>query len=319
LVAIAVLLVIGVTIGATLLITRDGDGPSTPPTSDVPSDIASANDTGPVSIITEEPTCKGFNAINNALADVAQNGWGSARSTLGPAADWTADQRQQTEAVATAMRNAARQTVGLAKQTPHRLVRELYEQYIAYGRAYADSLPAYTPADDSLASVTVNAGAALIAICNSITYESTGRALAIEEADAPSSNQTATNIEDPPEFISDQSPTCTAWVNRDRRFSDETKDWAALDTSIDGAQWTPEQKTIQLSTLPKLSAWASDMEALGRQSNNPVMEDFALAAGLYLRAYVTGGETYVMADSYLTTTAFRLSNTIAAACEAVMG
>ncbi len=46
--------------------------------------------------------------------------------------------------------------VNLAKQTPHRVVRELYEQYIAYGRAYVDSIPTYMPADDVLADVNVS-------------------------------------------------------------------------------------------------------------------------------------------------------------------
>jgi hypothetical protein len=34
--------------------------------------------------------------------------------------------------MALAMRSAADQTVSLAKQTPHRVVRELYEQNTAY-------------------------------------------------------------------------------------------------------------------------------------------------------------------------------------------
>src|SRR4051812_12637111 len=51
LIAVAVLLVVGVTIGATLYFTRDnGGGGSTTSSSPVPSDIASANDTGPVAI-----------------------------------------------------------------------------------------------------------------------------------------------------------------------------------------------------------------------------------------------------------------------------
>jgi hypothetical protein len=165
LVAIAVLLVIGVTIGATLLFTRgDGDTPPVPSTSAAPGDIASASDTGPVSIITEEPTCQTFNGINNALAGVEANGWSSQRSALGPASDWTPDQRAQVEAVATAMRNASDQSVALAKQTPNRVVRELYEQFIAYGRSYADNIDTYTPTDNHLASVNVSAGSAIIAI-----------------------------------------------------------------------------------------------------------------------------------------------------------
>ena len=42
------------------------------------------------------------------------------------------------------MRNAADQTVNLVKMTPHRVMRELYEQFIAYARAFADAVPTYT-------------------------------------------------------------------------------------------------------------------------------------------------------------------------------
>ena len=55
LIAVAVLLVIAITVGVTLFFTRgSGGGGSTTPAA---SDIASANDTGPVAIITSDPTC----------------------------------------------------------------------------------------------------------------------------------------------------------------------------------------------------------------------------------------------------------------------
>ena len=69
--------------------------------------------------------------------------------------------RDQFEAVGQAFRNAADQMVALAKLTPHRVMRELYEQYIAYSRAYADSIATYSPADDNLALVAVAASNAL--------------------------------------------------------------------------------------------------------------------------------------------------------------
>lgn len=63
--AVAVLLVIGITVGITVIVmSRGGDsGPSASPTG-AASDIASANDTGPVSVITDEPTCSSYMPIN---------------------------------------------------------------------------------------------------------------------------------------------------------------------------------------------------------------------------------------------------------------
>jgi hypothetical protein len=115
-------------------------------------------------------------------------------------------------------------------------------------------------------------------------------------------------------FLTGENSACKSWIDRDIQFGEDTREWAALDTAISGSEWSPEQKSVQLAALPKLTAWANDMSQLGRQSENPVFMDIAEAAALYLRAYVTSGESYVKADSFLTTTAFRLSNTITAAC-----
>ena len=48
---------------------------------------------------------------------------------------WTPKQRAQFMAAGQSMRSAAAQTVGLVKLTPHRVMRELYQQFIAYARA----------------------------------------------------------------------------------------------------------------------------------------------------------------------------------------
>jgi hypothetical protein len=119
-----VLLVIGLAVTTTLLLTR-GDKHSPTGLSGAPSDVASARDTGPVSIITVEPTCTAYYSINNAVAAVQSNGWGDERDSLGAAAQWTPDQRTRVEAVAAALKKTADQLVPLAKQTPHRVVREL--------------------------------------------------------------------------------------------------------------------------------------------------------------------------------------------------
>src|ERR1700755_275126 len=63
LIAVVVLLVIGISVGATLIFTRGGVGTTPTPTSVAQSDIASANDNGPVSIITDEPTCNTYASI----------------------------------------------------------------------------------------------------------------------------------------------------------------------------------------------------------------------------------------------------------------
>src|SRR6476620_11631561 len=144
LVAVAILLVIAISVGVTLFFTRGGsgrDGPTSTSSSPTASgDVASTNDTGPVAIITSDPTCKSWRVLQNTLAAAEANGWSKADKSI-PASEWSPSQRTQFEAVANSMRSTADQAVALAEQTPHRVMRELYEQFIAYGRAYADAVP----------------------------------------------------------------------------------------------------------------------------------------------------------------------------------
>ena len=142
---IAALAVIAVTVVITVLVVRPDSGDNSPtPGNNSGSEIASANDKGPVSIITEDPTCEAWRRVGNGLSAAEQKvNWGD-RDPSVPASAWTPEQRTMYETVGNAMRSAADQTVDLVKLTPHRVMRELYEQFIAYARAFADSVPTYT-------------------------------------------------------------------------------------------------------------------------------------------------------------------------------
>jgi hypothetical protein len=319
LIAVAILLVIGISVGATLIFTRGDGGGGSSPTSGAASDIASANDTGPVSIILDEPTCNAFVGINNSLADLQAKGWGDIRSNLGPIAGWTPDQRAQVEAVAEATRKAAEQVVPLAKQTPHRLVRELYEQFIAYGRAYADSIPSYVPSDDGFASANVNASSAVIGICNTIQYGSASRSIGVQPVDAPPEAAAIGDLGNPARFFDAPHDECSEWTSRLDAFNAATADWQKRDGSIPATDWTPEQRALTDAALPLLTRFADDSEQAALRSPNPVFRDFALATTLYSRAFVSAGSDYVNADGWLNFTAFRFANLIAGACKAVGG
>lgn len=317
LIGIAVLLVIGISVAATLIFTRGGDGGgTTTPTSGAPSDVASANDTGPVAIITDEPTCGAFVGINNSLADIQANGWGAERNTLGPGSVWTTDQRNRVDAVATATRAAADQMVALAKRTPHRLVRELYEGFIAYGRAYADSVANYTPEDNELASANVNASSALVGICNTITFGSAGRSLGVNPATPPKNGAAQTDPANAQRFMTAPDQACASWEQISDKFDATTSEWQQRDTSIPAAQWTPPERTIEEAARPYIEIFANDMAEVGRESANAVFEDFAAAAALYLRASVSAGDNYVAADSWLSYVAFRFNLVVIGACNA---
>lgn len=318
LLTVAGLLVVAITIGATLLFVRDDEpGSSSIPTT--PSDIASSGDTGPVSIPTSDPTCNAFISLNDSLVNLRMQGWGDQRANLGPSTSWTPEQRKMVDTVATATSRAADQMVDLAKQTPHRVVRELYEQFVAYGRAYAGSISAYQPVDNYLASVNVNIGDALLAICTSIENGAAGRTIAVEEAKSPTQVAETVNPADPTRLLTEPIAICSPWVERENSIKSELGAWSELDTNIAASEWTPEHRAIEEAAIPRLQQLGEETASAARESGNPLLEDFGTLSDLYLTAYASAGTTYVPADSWLSSAGLRLINIVTDACRAEGG
>jgi hypothetical protein len=165
---IAVLAVMAVTVVITVLVVgkHSSGGESPTPTNGNGSDFASANDKGPVGIITEDPTCTAWKRISNSAVDTeTQVRWTDRDQSL-PATAWTPEQRSMYETVGKALRNAADQTVGLVKSTPHRVMRELYEQFIAFSRAFADRIPQYSADEKELGTAPDTIASAIGSICS---------------------------------------------------------------------------------------------------------------------------------------------------------
>ncbi|HEY6645931.1 MAG TPA: hypothetical protein VI217_02390, partial [Mycobacterium sp.] len=142
------LAVIAVTVVITVwVVGKDSGGESPTPTNGNGSEFASANDKGPVGIITEDPTCETWRRINDAVAAEERSVSWSDRDQSVPATAWNPQQRTMYETAGKAIRDAADQVVGIVKLTPHRVMRELYEQFIAYSRVFVESIPAYTASD----------------------------------------------------------------------------------------------------------------------------------------------------------------------------
>jgi hypothetical protein len=65
-----------------------------------------------------------------------------------------------------------------------------------------------------------------------------------------------------------------------------------------------------------MSNHADELERLGRQSDNPTLEDIAVLAAQYQRAYVAALPNYTSADNFLSETATLLAKAIDWACKA---
>jgi hypothetical protein len=318
---IAVLAVIAVTVFITVLVVGKDSGSSPTPTNGNGSDFASANDKGPVGIITEEPTCAAWNRIGNGLSIPERDvGWGD-REVSVPASAWTPQQRTMYETVGKAMRTTADQSVELARKTPHRVMRELYEQFVAYASTFADRVPTYKPNDSAFAAAADEMVTTLVNICKAITSGSAAaQAPLVPDTAAPTELSALGDPAAPQKFVSHSDSVCTEWLSVYPKFDADTAGWRQdADPNIPASQWTPEQKSASNAVVPLMTAFADKAEDLGRRSGNPTFEDFAVLSAQYRRAYVLALPTYTPADNDLVTTSTALANTIGHACEATGG
>nr|WP_233272311.1 hypothetical protein [Mycolicibacterium smegmatis] len=302
----------------TVLVVRPDSGTSTTQGNpDVTnSEFASASDNGPITIITDDPTCDAWNTVAGESASVTDSVKWDDRDTGIPATAWTPDQRAMYDATGTAMTRAADQAEGLVTKTPHRVMRELYEQFIAYTRAFVQSIPSYVPADNHLTVAASGAGNGLANICGAIVYRSAQAVAPLVPAvsnptDPSRENEISTTV-----LLADNNSICGEWDSLVSKFSEDTKAWRAIDKNIAAKDWTPEQKRLNDEVVPVMLASADEMERLGRASGNPTLEDVAVLAAQYRRGFVTTLPTYTSADSYLELTTTNLVRLINWACKA---
>lgn len=287
--AVALVAVIAVTVVITVTFmksssTGSGGGRSGGTTSAAPSDVASANDTGPVGIITEDPSCAPWGPIQSLLAGASHNGWAERNQSL-PASAFTPEMRAQYEAVGKASRKAADQAAPLAKMTTHRVMRELYEQFIAYSRAYADSvsnLSTYRPADDNLAQASAAAANVLGYICGSVSSgAAAARASLVPPPAAPKSVAPIGDLSNPQRMFATPDGVCkNLKPTLDQLLQNaDFKNWAKTDPNIPVSAWSPELESLTTVVIAVMSSTADALQNLAQRSSNPMVQDFIMLGG----------------------------------------
>jgi hypothetical protein len=215
------------------------------------------------------------------------------------------------------MKAAADQAVALSKLTPHRVVRELYEQFIAYSRAYADRVATYTPRDDHLAGASNSASAVLTWICAAITYGSAPASAPLVPSGIPpvdpSQPGDPANAE---RFLTSSNPVCADWASAISQYNADIAEWRTVDPNIPATQWTPQQTELSIAITPVMREYVDTLRDLGRKSDNPTLRDFADLSAQYRRAYIQSLLSYTPADNYLTHAATDSAFIVLSACQA---
>lgn len=321
LVGLALVAIIAVSIVGTVLVLRPDSGGSNGQQSNTATgepEFASANDTGPANIITEEPTCEAWGRISRDL-DAAVPDWNN-QDYSQPATEWSAEQRAVFEQQSVALTAANEKVHNLAKQTPHRVMRELYGQYIAYSQALIDAVPNYSTTDHFIAAASNKFYSVLTETCKAIQYHAAQESAPIVPPPSPPSDPNRLNLRDSlkaERFLDGGATMCPNWISMSEAFDKDSAAWRALDLRIPATEWTPEQKSVIDGALPIMTAYAADMERLGRTSGNPVWEDFAVLAAQYLRAYIQAVPTYTSNIGYMASQSTYLANAVYWACKAV--
>ncbi|MCF6386826.1 hypothetical protein L2K20_07550 [Mycobacterium sp. MBM] len=222
------------------------------------------------------------------------------------------------QSAADAMRNAADQTVELARLTPHRVMRELYEQSIVYWRAYADSIPTYTEADNSLIGAASDASSAVVSICAAIENNSAAARGPLVDANSDTPLEpSVVNLDTPTRFINGSGdPSCEPWSNASNKFDIDAAPWRDNDPNVPASQWTPEQRSTMVSMSSVMTQFADEIVEISMSSDNPTLRDFAALSAQYWRAFAIALPTYQVTDNSLASAAAYAHYLVFNACAA---
>ncbi len=317
LVGLALVAVIAVSVVGTVLVLRPETEGRSPNSGDGTSEFASANDTGPANIITEDPTCEAWTKIAHGLEKAVPE-WNKLDYSVA-AAGWTPEQKAVFERQGAALTGAIPGAANLAKQTPHRVMRELYGQFNAYAQAVIDSISTYSSSDNTIVAASNQFTGALNRVCDAIYYRAAQQTSPLIPPPAePSVIQEPGSADSivPEQFLKSGDRSCSAWIEMVERFNNDAKPWRGIDSKISAAEWTPDQKAVMDATATLMATYADDMERLGRESDNAAWEDFAVLAAQYMRAYVQAIPTYSGNVSYLASQSTLLASAIHWACKA---
>ena len=277
------------------------------------SGYASAADTGPVTLITNDPTCTQNTQIMQSLYDEETKGWDQLRNT--PTTQWSPQDHTTFTNMATAYNNAATQFATLAKQTPHRIMRELYEQSIAAIHTYTDP---NTPNDNATINTAIYANKTRDDICATITHNTaTTRQPLAPPMPAPTNpTPPPQNPTNPAGFMPQPDPTCTDLKNAMTDIDNQTQDWINLDANIPATDWTPEQHTINTNAATTFTTYANTLQQLTTATTNPTTADLLTLGALYRHTFANTIPTYTLDDLYLYKTSVSAPLVISYACDA---
>lgn len=282
-------------------------------------DVASAADTGPVAVITEDPTCIEFSAFTIDAGNKLDAGFNKVDASI-PASSWSEQTRQAYESGRGALTEYADRVVGLSKKTPHRVMRELYGQLTAYYRAFVAEIDGYTPDDLRLLDIANNAYASLNTICRAVGNQSAPRiASQVAAAAPPTSIAPVGDVDNPQKMLTATLELCPTWAARNDLVYQKTSVWETISHDNPASKWNSLEKTTYDKVAQLMARSVYEVNKIGRSSGNPLVEDFLVLAAQYQDAFLQALPTYEPEDLALYSTQQNLGKLVGSACDSVKG
>jgi serine/threonine protein kinase len=289
---------------------------------------ASAGDTGPAGIITADPTCKtwvgvgGTLFMNSPIEHWFSTHLGQQIPLLKVGTAWNPDERAVMEGTAKEVRLAATKTEPLIKATPHRVMREMYEQFVVYARAFAGAIgDQYVPRDSGLGAAEENLANELISICMDVTSgAATTRASLVPAAEAPAHPAAPQDPANLQRYVGSADIAACVQVSAvAHKYGDNptVKDWAKNNQGLAASLWTPQQKAVSDAAAPLMTGVADDLLHAAQGGTNATMLDFATLSGQYQRAIVAALPSYGPSDGELYGAAEYLRRALMDSCDAI--
>lgn len=287
-----------------------------PAAAEARSALASAGDTGPVSVITADPTCVTWAPIGAGLVDVQTGVNWFDRDGSVSVAEWTPELRAMYATVSRAMGSVAVQTARLVPATPHRVMREAYRQVVTHIQAFVNRIPEYQATDIFLARTVDGLIRAVSSICGAATSGAAAVRAPLTAGAPPPTQPVVTDV-DVMALGADTTGVCVEWVPMSADLRQATSEWSATDLQLPATEWPAAQQYAADAVAPVLTQYADESDRLGRRSGNAVVEDFAVLSAQYLRAFVQALPTYAPDDRHLLDAATNLTRVVEHSCGAV--
>lgn len=320
-VLIATVVIVIVAVTAVVITVVKSEGSSTGDSETVsaaPSDVASAGDKEPVSIVIEDASCDAQIPIfKNFYEGIKASGYDDMDRTV-PASLWSPEERRSASEAKRVTAATIAQMGPLVKLTTHRVMRELYEQTMAYWQAWIDKVPTYVGSDDAYWAAGNSGERAIIKMCEALRYKPAQARSFLADPPIPPKSFSEVTSATPQPFLAGGADQCGEYTATMAGYYDDPviDQWLKIDYKIVASGWDSNQRQLTEKAGDILIKLAHKLSNLGSDSGNPVMADFTAMGAQYLTAYAHALPSYTPNDNYLLNAGLALVRLVNFGCKA---